>query len=212
MDTKADAGEDSADYCMKIDRVDEIASLTGRRLYILAAGDADGTPAAATTGLIGAFVLEDHAGQTEVIASGRLNAGDSGVTRGEVLRKWKLVQLGPSDYWGWQNSETDSETGGAIEGRYLVLAPFGKDIRDLAKGLRQSYDDGGGCTEDQKHPRCTAWVSKLGFDTGSADSVYPLTIEVSGTFKGQSKAQTYQGPFDRKTWSYLKPRDPLFAN
>jgi hypothetical protein len=206
------AGDDwDYQYCMKIDRVDPIASDTGKRVYVLAAGD-NIVPGSSGFGggLVGAFVLEDHDGRTEVIASaGQIAAG---ISMGVAPKKWSFVKLGPSDYWGWENTEDYSQMG-LTESDYAILAPFGKGIRDLAKQkLRAGRDDSGAsCPNGGKTCAETVWNSKLDFDSGGTDAVFPLLIKVSGKYRGKDlRTQTFRISFDRKTWSYPPPTDPLF--
>lgn len=199
-------------YCMKLDRVDAVSSNTGRRLYILAAGDLSDPSAGGhfSSGLIGAFVLEDHSGHTEVVAANdKIIVGGS---FGSAPKHWQFLRLGPSDYWGWQNTQGYTQQG-LTESFYTVLAPFGKNVRDLARqGLRAARDDSGiDCPEGSKTCGDTAWTSKLEVDSGGTDGVYPLQITVSGTRQGKELQQkTFKLPFERKTWSYQKPEDPLF--
>lgn len=197
-------------YCMKLDRVDAISSNTGKRLYILAAGGLPDPSAGAhaTPGLIGAFVLEDHNGHTETIAANdKIAAGNFGT----APKQWKFVRLGPSDYWGWQN--TDGYTGqGITESFFIVLAPFGKSVRDLAKHLPAGYDDSGmDCPESSKTCGKTAWTSTLDVDSSGSDSIFPLVLTVKGSSRGKElKNKSFKLPFERKTWSYPKPEDTLF--
>jgi hypothetical protein len=199
------------DFCMKLDRVDLISSNSGKRLYILAAGDVvdPNTAGHPSPGLIGAFVLEDHNGRTETIAAGSdlAIAGNFGM----APKKWKFVQLGPSDYWGWENTD-DYANQGYSGSYYVILAPFGKSVRDLAgHGLRAAQDDSGACPEDSKTCNDISWTSTLEPDSSSGDSVYPLVLTVSGTRQGKDIRKTFHIPFERKTWSYRQPDDPLFT-
>jgi hypothetical protein len=197
-------------YCMKPDRVDAISSNTGKRLYILAAGDlADpSTGGHVSSGLIGAFVLEDHNGHTDTIAANdKILAGSFGASP----KKWQFVRLGPSDYWGWQNSNGYTAQGLTVS-TFMLLAPFGKGVRDLAKNLPAGRDDSGmDCPEGSKDCGGTAWTAQLSVDSSGSDSVYPLQLTVSGTSHGKDlKQKIYKVPFERKTWSFQKPDDPLF--
>lgn len=199
-------------YCMKLDRIDALTADSGKRLYVLAAGQAitGAEPVGQwTPGLVGAFVLEDHGGHTEVIAAG--DRIPSGLTGGSAPSQWKPVRLGPSDYWGWQNTE-GYELQGDSHSRYVLLAPFGHGIRNLAlQGIPQSRDDSGACPDD--HCASTQWQAQLKVDESGGDSVYPLLLTVSGTDQGKDlQSRTLKLAFDRKRWSYTRPDDALFKD
>lgn len=198
-------------YCMKLDRADLVGSNSGRRLYILAAGElADPLSGGhSSAGLAGAFVLEDHQGRTETIAA--KDCIPVGGSFGAAPRQWQFIRLGPSDYWGWLSSGGYTQQG-VTESRYVVLAPYGKSVRDLARqGLRAGLDDSGmDCPESAKGCGGSAWTSTVAADSGGADSVWPLLLTVSGSSHGKAVNKTFSVPFDRRSWSYQKPDDPLF--
>jgi hypothetical protein len=191
-------------YCMKIDRTDKVAADTGQRLYILAVGNAidengefDGSHV--LPGLVGAFVVEEHNDQAQIVAGDpKIQIGASG----SAPTQWKFIKLGPSDYWGWQNTWGDCHQG-YCGSRYAILAPYGKKIRDLA-GFVSSYDDAGACLDK----RCTSIDSKLKVDsTQINEKVFPLLITVTGEDKDRKLApKTWTFPFDLKKWSYIEPQ------
>lgn len=207
----AEDDENGQRYCMKIDRTDNITADTGSRLYILMAGEAvddKGEPngSHATPGLIGAFVVEEHDGKPELLAS---NAKIPLGANGFAPTQWKFVKLGPSDYWGWQNESGDCHQGYCGSG-YSILASYGKTIRDLTS-FAASFDDSGACTDTEK--RCeansTSIESKLEIDASqSSEKVFQLRITVSGELHGKELTpQTWTLPFDPKQWQYTEPKD-----
>ena len=198
-----DAGNNQR-YCMKIDRSDKISANTGQRLYVLAVGtavDDEGKPEEAhvLSGLVGAFVVEERNGQAEIVAADpKIQMGASG----SAPTKWKLTKLGPSDYWGWQNTSGDCHQG-YCGSRYSILAPYGKKIRDLA-GFVATFDDAGACI----NKRCSSIESKLEIDSTQINKkVFPLLITVTGIDKGKKLApKTWTLPFNPAKWSYIEPK------
>jgi hypothetical protein len=205
-------GENSQRYCMKIDQVDKRATASGKRLYLLVAGEAvdeKGEPngAHATAGLVGAFVVEEHNGHGEIIASdAHLSIGEYGVGP----TGWKLLQLGPSDYWGWQNTAGGGNQG-VFGSWYSILAPYGKKIRDLG-GFLASFEDSGRCTNKQCERSSSDLESKLAIDASQPNAkVYPLQITVTGKYRGKKLTpKTWTLPFDTQSWKYVQPEDWLF--
>ena len=195
---------DEQRYCMKIDRTDKIASDTGPRLYVLMAGEAvddQGEPNGghATSGLVGAFIVEERHGQPEIIAS---NPNIQMGSFGSAPTGWKLIKLGPSDYWGWQN--TDGFTNHGYTNIYCsILAPYGKKIRELA-GFPEGFSDEGACITK----RCTSIDSKIEVDsTRNNEKVFPLRVTVTGKDKGRKLVpKTWTLLFDTTKWSYVEPK------
>jgi hypothetical protein len=78
----------------------------GERLYVVASGElvdeqSESNTSHASLGSVGTFVAETQVGKSEVVAA--IQAGAMGV----APTGWKLVKLGPADYWGWQNAWGD---------------------------------------------------------------------------------------------------------
>jgi hypothetical protein len=199
--------ENDQRYCMKLYRSDKVSAEGGQRLYLLVAGDAvdergESNGSHATAGMVGAFVIEQRASGAEMSAGDAkilLGASGSGPT------KWKLVKLGPSDYWGWQNSAGDCHQG-YCGSRYVILAPYGKKIRDLA-GIVESYSDGGACGDKRCERKSSSLETKLEIDSTRLDEkVFPLLVTVAGQDKGKRLApKTWTVPFDAAKWSYAQP-------
>ncbi|HLA33579.1 MAG TPA: hypothetical protein VJ001_01790 [Rhodocyclaceae bacterium] len=196
--------EDNQRYCMKIDRADKVSTPTEQRLYVLATGIAvndEGKPDGAhvSSGLVGAFVIEDRNGQMEIVAANpKIPIGASG----SAPTNWKFHQFGPADYWGWLNTTWDCHQG-YCGGRYSILAPYGKSIRDLA-GFAAYYTDIGAVGDNG-----TIIDSKLEIDSSKIDSkVFPLLIAVTGIDKEKElQSKTWTIRFNPKKWSYMAPKD-----
>lgn len=197
--------ENNQRYCLKIDRIDKVEAETGSRLYILVAGNAvdekgEDNGAHVSSGLVGAFVLEERNGQAVIIAAEpKHEIGASGF----APTQWKLVKLGPSDYWGWQNEAGDCHQG-YCGSRYAILAPYGKKIRDIS-GITAYVDDSGGFLNKR---RPSSIESKLEIDsTQINEKVFPLLITVVGKKKGKKLTpKTWVIPFDSKKWTYPEPK------
>lgn len=199
--------ENDQRYCMKVDRTDKVSAEGGQRLYILVAGEAvdeRGEPngSHASAGMVGAFVVEQRAGGAEIIAGDpKILVGASGIGP----TKWKLVKLGPADYWGWLNSAGDCHQG-YCGSRYVILAPQGKKIRDVA-GIVESYSDAGACGDARCERKSSSLETKLEIDaTRIGEKVFPLLVTVTGQDKGKKLApKTWTVPFDTAKWSYAQP-------
>ena len=203
--------------CLKIDRQDRIETASGQRLYVLLAGgcfDSEGKPedTHVSTGMIGALAIGIGPNEISILAGDpRMPMGSYGV----APTGWTLVKLGPADYWGWLN--TFGYTGqGRTESVYLILAPYGKRIRDLGgEGrIKAGFDDAGACDEEDRCPT-TALETKLDIDSLQLDAkVFPLLITVTGQIEGRPIApKTWTLPFDPDSWTYVEPDDwPLAAD
>lgn len=203
-------GDNDQRYCMRIDRVDKIKAISGQRMYVLAVSepiDENGEQeigAHVTSGLVGAFVVEERNGAAEIVCGeSKLSIGASGL----APRKWNFVSLGPSDYWGWQNITGDCHQG-TCGTRYSILAPFGKKIRDLA-GIAASFDNSGNCGDNRCSARSSVITSTLEIDsTQVREKVFPLVITVSGKKDGKKIQQkSWSMPLDFKKWSYVEPKE-----
>jgi hypothetical protein len=214
---------DGVSACMKLDSEKLLHLASGDRLYVLAVGemvDENGESDGGhnSNGFVGAFVAETIAGKTTLIASNP--AFPSGAFGGAPIG-WKLLQLGASDYWGWQNTWSDAHNGYSDD-FYTILAPYGKGIKELAM-MTSSYDDSGaidpdaciqeaaGGTDNTDAMQCqqpSSIQSTLKIDNSNASArVYPLLITVSGTSEGVAfKPTTWKFVFDTKAWKYQEPK------
>lgn len=201
--------DDGQSYCMKVDHADQRGTATGNRLYLLVTGEAvdaqgEAISAHALSGLVGAFVVEEHNGKAELIAS------DPKIPMGEFgspPTDWKLSLLGPSDYWGWQNT-TGGGNQGVFYSWYVLLAPYGNKISNLAD-FNASYDNTGSCGDKACERHTGSVDSTLVIDSSkNTEKVYPVQVTVTGTVKGKKlKPKTWTLPFDYKKWTYSKPKD-----
>lgn len=192
--------ESKQQYCMKVGRTDKIKSNTGDRYYVLAFGDAvdeEGTFNGnhTSTGMVGAFVVEIRSGQSEIVAS------DSQMFMGEfgyAPTNWNFVKLGSPDYWGWQN-QTGFCNQGYCSHWYVILAPYEKQIRDLANSMLASWSEG---KEDGD-----SLDTKLHIDSSrSNEKVFPLELTMTGYYKGAKLIpKTLKVPFDEQKWTYVGP-------
>jgi hypothetical protein len=203
--------------CLKIDRQDRVETASGPRLYLLLAGgcyDRAGEREAfhVSAGMIGAFVL--GVGQD----GAKMLAGNPGMplgSWGNPPTDWTLVELGPSDYWGWL-ATSDYFAQGRADTWQIILAPYKKTIRDLGgkNRIKSGISDGAACAEAELNKcRITALETKLEIDTSQSNArVFPLRLTVTGQLKGQSFApKTWTFPFDTKSWTYVQPSDWPFA-
>ncbi len=228
---------DSGRYCMKLDSEQKLTLKDGERLYVIASGElvddqGESNTSHASLGSVGAFVAETRHGKSKVIAANpAIPAGASGA--GPTA--WKLVKLGPADYWGWQNAWGDCHQG-YCGSRYSILAPYGKDVKEIGY-ITSDYDDTGACGEmtekvdevgnpvlDENGDSIEVEIdcnktsslvqSTLKIDTQDSNvKVYPLLITLTGHDKG---AKLYPKPwvihFDSKKWRYTEPANYPLAD
>ncbi len=188
-------------FCMKVDSFEQkILKDKTNRFYLILTGqaidDEDGEliDSHGTPGLVSAFIIEQKNGKTNLIASGSIMLG----AFGGAPREWKLIKLGPSDYWGWLNTSGYCTQGYCI-GAYTILAPFGKHIRDLTPDIRASYSDTGASGD-------SSLESSIKTEITEKDKIYPLLIKVTGIDEGvEYTPKTWRFTFDRKKWRYKTP-------
>ena len=228
---------DAGRYCLKLDGEQKLTLKDSERLYVLVSGNlvdenGENSGGHVSIGAVGAFVAEARDGKSQVIAANPLiPAGAFGV--GPV--KWKLVKLGPADYWGWQNSWGDCHQG-YCGSRYSILAPFGKSVKEIGF-ITAEYDDSGACsgmtekldddgnvvTDENGEPievevdcnkTSTTIQSKLKIDNKNSNvKVYPLLIILTGRDKGRDlKPKSWVFKFDNKKWQYKDPAGYPIAN
>lgn len=180
--------ENNQKYCMKIDKVDKINVGTQKRIYALLSGGAINDEGAeesthALSGMVGAFVIEDLEGQLSILASSpQILMGTWGSAPGE----WELLKIGNDNYYGWK-STTGNCHQGYCGSYYVLLAPYGKRVKDIA-GVVSSYSDDGNCSDELC--KSTLLEAKLEFDTTNTTvKVFPLVATVSGSDAGKSIGQ-----------------------
>jgi hypothetical protein len=204
--------ENQQNYCMKIDSFEKVNAKGVNRFYAMLSGfavDEKGLENGAhiTSGMVAAFVMEENANQLNLIAS------DSKITLGAFgygPKNWKLVKVGPDDYYGWKNQSGDAH--GGYSGTFFhILAPYGARIKDIA-GFISSASDEGACSEEPC--KSTELNSSIEFDTSKTmDKVFPLLVTVKGKDKAVTiKDKKYNFLFDDKKWAYLQPNDYMLKD
>ncbi len=193
------------EFLMRLFRMDKITLDAVDRYYVLALGEAideKGEPEGthARSGMVGAFVVEVRNGQPDVVSgNATILSGESG----KPPERWNFVKLGSADYWGWQSKSNHCNMGGC-GADYVILAPYGKSIRNVANGLfafKETLANG---------EAVQSLDFKLHIDSSQGrGKVFPLLLTVTGKVKGQEIApQTLKVPFDEKLWAYVPPKIP----
>ncbi len=190
-------------------RVDRLQVDDAQRTYILLTGrkvnergEDDG--AHVNTGLVGAFVLQDHAGQRQLLAGhATLRVG----TMGNAPAEWQWVKLGPDNYWGWTATWGDCHQG-YCGVRQSIVAPYGKSMRELA-GFAIGQDTSGSCADKACERRAAVLKANLEIDAAQIDQrVFPLRVTVEGRKDGRAlKPFSWLLPFDAQAWRYREPKD-----
>jgi hypothetical protein len=193
-------------YVMKVIQTRKITTPYGERLYVFVAGNvaSDKDTSHAASGLAGAFVLEEKAGQVALAASSKaMKYGSFGAAPDKV----KLLQFGPDHYYGWLY-----ESGYTGQGYTLshsdVLLPRGKSVTVLASIPSHMDNDGiVSCGGKETAKECESLDFDLKIDTARGDiKVYPLVVTRSGTQAGRdAKPATWRIGFDDKKWRYEVP-------
>jgi hypothetical protein len=212
---------DESQYCMEIDTIDRIVVNKRQRIFLLVTSDST-SQSHTDQGLVGAFVLEEQNGQTEIIAS---NAKLSSGIDGTVPKKWHLIKLG-ANYWGWENTISSYHASYATSW-YSILAPHDEQVLKVAGFIvYQSNDDNDlsfegetaieknnreTCIDEYNQP-CSSISAKVKIDSHQiGQKVYPLRVSVSGIDKGKKlKPKTWTFPFDTKKWAYIEPQKWTF--
>ena len=205
--------ENNLRYCVKIDNEKIITHNNIKRYYIMTRGIAideneNDSQIHSLPGIVGSFVMEERNNKLEILASdSKFYLGSYGTGP----EKWTLVKLGPDNYWGWQNISGDCHQG-YCGNRFHLLAPFKKEIRDLA-GFISNYDSSGTCSDSE--PECSDKISLINTDikidsSKTSEKIFPLQILVSGKENGQIiEPYLLNLNFDRKKWTYPLPNDYL---
>lgn len=201
------SNENQQNYCMKIDSFDKVTVKGVNRFYAVLSGtavDAKGeeSDSHSTSGLVAAFVMEESANQLTLISSNsKMTMGSDGVGP----TKWKLLKIGPDDYYGWKNQSANAH--GGYSGTYFhLLAPYGAKIINVA-GFVSAYSDEDACGEEPC--KTTMLESNIEVDTSKATAkVYPLIVTLKGKEEGVAISNTtYSFSFDESKWNYVAPSD-----
>lgn len=196
-------------YCMSLLRVDRLKVGDAERTYVLLGGrivDENGQDAGAhaNSGLVGAFVLQEQAGQTELLAGNKAMLVG---TFGRAPETWRWTLLGPDNYWGWMTTWSDCHQG-YCGTRQVIIAPYGKSMRDLAGNFAIAQDDTGTCADDACKKAAPVLGAHVEIDSSqTGERVFPLRVTVSGREDGKEIApQTLTFPFNARTWRYVPPK------
>jgi len=197
--------EDS-DTCMKVDSLRRVTAGGEDRYYAVLTGSPPSEESGhVTPGFVGAFVLRVTDGAPEPLAAIK---ADSQGSFGNPPTKWRLAAIGPGGYLGWINSAGYTAQGYTTS-QYIILAPYGKGIGNLAQAVDEGYSNGGAC--DDNDPACkeTDVDTQLQIDDSDPNvRVYPLKITVDTRVKGQAPVHAvYTLPFDMKKWAWTTPAD-----
>lgn len=191
-------------YVMKVIQSKKIATPQGERLYVFAAGGVVGGGGHVTSGLAGAFVLEEKGGKVSLAAGSKAMPYGS---FGDAPDTVKLVQFGPDHYYGWVYES--GYTGQGYTSSYNdVLLPRGRKVEALAS-VPAHMDNEGAKPCDDKATRGECESLDFSFDLDTANSgvkVYPLVVTRKGIQKGrETKPVTWRIEFDEKKWRYSVP-------
>ena len=203
--------ENNQKYCMKIDKIDKVIAGTQNRIYAILSGDAiddEGEEESfhVLSGMIGAFVIEDIEGQLSILSSSpQIPMGSYGSAPGG----WELSKIGNDNYYGWKNTTGDCHQG-YCGSYYVLLAPYGKRVKDIA-GIVSGYSNTGNCSELCKP---TSLEAKLEFDiTNTTGKVFPLIDTVRGSDARKTvKKKRWVLSLNEKKWEYKTPKDYILNN
>lgn len=200
-------------YCMKVDQYNKVVLRIGKeRIYVLLSGDhagsatKDGESASGHSdgGRIAALIFENKNNKLKLIA-GNLNIEVG--NWGKAPTDWKLIKLAP-DYWGWKNTTRVTSQGiTLISG--LIFAPYGKTIKYVADILVEVNNEAHYDNEIEGVKHGTILKSSLDIDTTTViNGLYQLIAKTSGQKEGKKiTPKIWKISFDKKTWSYIQPKD-----
>jgi hypothetical protein len=193
-------------YCMKVDQYNKIRADTGEeRTYVLLAGmeisdDGNLGGGHASPGLVSALIFEGDPEKLNLIASNlEISIGQNGY----APTGWKLIKLAPSNYWGWQVSAEYGETSGSSITYGVILAPYSKTIKQIAH-IPIQINTGDDSVEYKLDLESSLYINI----SSISDGLYQLIAKTSGKINGKKIVKkTWKIPFDKKTWTYEKPKN-----
>jgi hypothetical protein len=201
---------DETETCMKVDSLRRVQAGGEDRYYVVLTGSPPPEEAGhVTPGFVSAFVLRVTDGAPQPLAVLKSSAEGS---FGNPPEKWRLAAVGPGGYLGWINSTGYTAQGYTVS-QYLILAPYGNSISNLAHQVDEGYSNDGACDDEDKSCKVTNLVTKLEIDDSDPNvRVYPLKITVSSRNGKQMNEAVYTLPFDMKKWGWAPPADWPFKN
>lgn len=199
-------------YCMQISQTDIKTVATGKRLYVIANGQAvDETGEAvishAMRGLVGAFIVSETDGKAALVAKATtLQAGTDG-----AAPDWSLMLLGANDNWGWQGEFRDCHQG-YCGTRMIILANLAGTVYEVGN-VPTDYDDTGACSEDDCSQKEATLTSTVRVGTLPKDAAFfNLLVNVTGTDKGKVlEPKMWKLTFNSAKHRYVTPADWPFA-
>ena len=202
-------------HCMKIVQSDIKTFESGKRLYVIANGQAidekgETIEAHATQGLVGAFIVGETGGKAGIIAqSTNIQAG----TMGAAPPEWTLTELGANDNWGWHGAYGDCHQG-YCGTRMIFLANRGGGTIAEVGDVTTEYDDTGACGDDD----CSAKTSTLKATVSVSEhpknaAFFDLLVTATGTSNGKVlESKVWTLPFDSAKHVYTAPADYPLAD
>ena len=196
---------DGIGYVMKPIQSRKVAIGGGERLYVFAAGKVANEKdiGHVTSGLAGAFVLEEKGGKVELVsASKAMKYGGFGAARETV----KFMQFGPDNDYGWVY-ESGYTAQGITTSVNEVLLPRGRVVTPVARIPAHTDNEGASpCKDKATRPRCEVLDYELKVEKGGSAKVYPITVTRKGIQKGvELKPQSWRVDFDEKAGRYNVP-------
>jgi hypothetical protein len=175
---------------------------SGKRKYIVVAGDKiEGATAHPTGGMVSFYII-DLRSDSIIASKAMIEMGSFG----SPPDKWEIIKIGSDDYWGWMSS--DSENGQGIRLEYTVIfAPYGKKgIKKIAYYLSHNSNDGAA----EEHSKSYYYIEAMTkIDNTQINSrVFPLEIVIKGKKNGRKfPKKVFNIPFNTKKWEYSLPRN-----
>lgn len=173
-------------HCMKIVQSDIKTFDNGKRLYVIANGEAiddkgETIAAHATQGLVGAFIVGETNGKAALIAqSTNIQAG----TMGAAPPEWTLTELGANNNWGWHGEYGDCHQG-YCGNRMIFLANRAGTIEQVGD-VTTGYDDTGACGDDDCPTKTSSLKSTVSVSGNPKNAAFfDLLVTVIGTSNGK---------------------------
>ena len=216
VDTENTVNTDTT-YCMKPIRLDVTKSSGQKHLFIVAGGNIVGSEGChPCAGVLGLIVLTPNGANLAVVATNDLYEGydtyggypqGDNIVRPSSEASVTIHKLGPNETYGWVANLREFHSGYDI--RWVqVYGVIGRSVRLLTTVItRFESNEASGCGQEGQE-RCSDLSVKYTFDThSSANSFYPLILQVSGIRKGRPFRGNYRLVFDKSLLTYLAPNN-----